>query len=114
MFLNRSCLVLLLACVSASAQIFTAGVSGVTTDPGGAAIPNANVTARNTGNSESRQTKTSDDGRYTFSQLSPGNYEITVESTGFRRAVASLVLQASQTAELNISMTVGDVAATSK
>ena len=110
MFLNRSCLVLLLACVSASAQIFTAGVSGVTTDPGGAAIPNANVTARNTGNSESRQTKTSDDGRYTFSQLSPGNYEITVESTGFRRAVASLVLQASQTAELNISMTVGDVA----
>jgi len=75
-----------MAGVPATAQIFTAGVSGLTTDPGGAAIPNANVTARNTGNSEARQTRTSSDGRYTFSQLAPGNYEITVESTGFRRA----------------------------
>ncbi len=110
MFLNKSCAVILLACASASAQIFTAGVSGLVTDPGGAAIPSASVTARNTGNSESRQTNTSDDGRYTFSQLTPGNYELTVESTGFRRAVATLTLRASQSAELNIGMTVGDVA----
>lgn len=110
MSLKKFALLFVFAAVPSVAQIFTAGVSGLATDPGGAAIPNANVTARNTDNSETRQTKTTADGRYSFSQLAPGNYEISVESTGFRRAVATLTLQASQTAELNVAMTVGDVA----
>ncbi len=109
MFSKKAVLVLLLASTPVFAQIFTASVSGLVTDPGGAAIPNANVTARNTGNSETREAKTSGEGRYTLSQLPPGDYEVTVESTGFRRSVARLTLQASQSAELNIPMSVGEV-----
>ncbi len=109
MLLKKLCLLSVLTCIPAAAQIFTAGVSGVISDPAGAAIPSANVTVRNTGNSEARVMKSSEEGRYNFTQLQPGSYELTAEAPGFRKSVARLDLQASQNAELNIPMTVGEV-----
>ena len=55
------------------AQIFTANLTGVVTDTDGAAIPGVNVVVRNMATSEERRTVTGAEGRYTFSQILPGN-----------------------------------------
>ena len=97
----------------ADAQVFTASLSGVVADPTGAAIPGATVSAHNTVTGETRQTTTGGDGRYTFSQLPPALYEFTVEGKGFKRFVEkSLTLIASQSAEYNVSLTLGQATET--
>jgi len=65
------------------AQITRATISGVVTDPTGAAIPGATVTATNTGTTEKRTTVSSTSGNYTLTELNPGNYLITVTAPGF-------------------------------
>jgi Carboxypeptidase regulatory-like domain/TonB dependent receptor/TonB-dependent Receptor Plug Domain len=104
------CLLLPLLCASlCSAQVFTANVSGLVTDPSGAAVPSALVRLRNTDTNDARTTTSGSDGRYTFSQLSPGTYEISVEAKGFRSFLEpQLTLNASQAAEFNIPLTLGD------
>jgi hypothetical protein len=90
------------------AQVFTATLSGVVSDPSSAAIPSAAVTIRNVESGDTRRTTSSADGRYTFSQLPPATYEVTVEAAGFKRFVEKgLALVASQSAEHNISLTLG-------
>ncbi len=59
---------------------------------------------------EERTAQTSGEGRYTFSQLQPGSWELTAESWGFRSFIQrSIILTASQTASLNITMQLGEV-----
>ena len=91
-------------------QTFTASLSGLVTDPGGAALSGASVTIKNNATGDTRQTSSSDEGRYTFSQLLPGSYSVTVEAKGFKRFVAAqLTLQAAQTGELNAALQLGEV-----
>jgi Carboxypeptidase regulatory-like domain len=95
------------------AQVFTASLSGIIADPTGAAVPGATVTVRNTGTNDTRQTISGSDGRYTFSQLPPASYEVTVESRGFKRFVApEVTLIASQAAEFNVSLSLGETSQT--
>lgn len=56
---------------------------GTITDPSGAAIPNATVRLVNTGTSLARTAMTDSQGNYTFVQVTPGSYELTVEASGF-------------------------------
>ena len=91
-------------------QTFTASLTGVVTDPKQAGIPGATVKVQNTATNEIRATATAADGRYTFSQLLPGPYEITAEAKGFKTFVQrGINLSASQSAELNLPMQLGDV-----
>jgi hypothetical protein len=91
------------------AQVFTASLSGLVTDPADAAVPGANVKIRNIETNDVRQTVTSSDGRYIFSQLKPGSYEVTMEGKGFKRFVQpSLTLVASQAGEFNVKLVIGD------
>ena len=90
-------------------QVFTASVSGVVEDPSGAEVPNAAVELRNNSTNDVRTIKTSGGGRYVFSQLAPGDYQLTVEASGFKRFVQpALTLNASQAAEFNVPLTLGD------
>jgi len=99
---------LLVIAASASAQVTTANLSGVVTDPSQAPVPGATVVARNQATSETRETTTNADGRFTLAQLSPGTYEVTAELTGFKRfRQVDLPLRANQSAELSIPMEVG-------
>ena len=65
------------------AQLTRATISGVVTDPTGAAIPGATVTATNTGTSEKRTAVSGAGGNYTLTELDPGDYFITVTAPGF-------------------------------
>jgi hypothetical protein len=65
------------------AQVTRATISGVVSDPTGAAIPKATVTATNVETQEKRTAVSSTDGNYTLTEVDPGSYTITVTAPGF-------------------------------
>jgi hypothetical protein len=87
-----------------------ARLSGLVTDKSGSVVSDATLTVTNTGTGVSRQLHTAMDGRYTFAELQPGNYQITAEHAGFkRRTVENVVLEVSQAIDLNVQLVSGSV-----
>src|SRR5262245_56901302 len=81
--LGALCLSLSLA-VCAWAQTATSNISGAVTDATGAVVPGAKVTAKNEATGVVYSSLTTSTGNYSFASLTPGNYTITVQQTGFR------------------------------
>lgn len=81
--------VVFLLCALAWAQTGTSHITGTITDPTGAVIPAAVVTARNEATGVTYSQKTTDAGLYSFPSLPIGKYTLTVEAKGFRTAVRS-------------------------
>ena len=80
-------LVLALAgAATASAQETSGTLSGKLTDNQGLSVPGATVTV--TGPQGSRSFTTDTDGRFNAPFLTPGNYSVRAELTGFKRATA--------------------------
>ena len=102
-----ACLVLLTTARALPAQSTFGSFVGTVTDPGGALIPSAIVTARNLDTTARRSTLTGDTGDFTLVNMEPGTYEIIVEARGFTRAMfANLALQSRQTMRVNAMLTV--------
>jgi hypothetical protein len=103
----------LLASVFCYGQTATATLSGVVRDEAGADIAGASVTVKNTRTGVSRNTRTDDQGRYSFVNLEPGSFELRAEATGFKTAVRSeVVLTVGGAASVDITMNVGSVTET--
>jgi len=64
-----------------------AGVTGTVTDSTGAVVPEAKITITNQETSISSRLVSSSAGTYAVRGLIPGRYTITVEATGFKKAV---------------------------
>jgi hypothetical protein len=64
-------------------------LSGMVTDPSGAAIPNANVRLLDENNGVIAQTTTESNGQYSFSGVSAGNYRLELERPGFKKNVVA-------------------------
>jgi outer membrane receptor for ferrienterochelin and colicin len=83
------CLLLVCVCalaVAASAQMQNGQLTGVVTDPSGAAIANASVTAVNVATNLTLTTSTNSTGNYVVRAVPPGVYRISVEAPGFKTA----------------------------
>jgi hypothetical protein len=92
----------------AYAQQTDATVSGTVTDPSGAHVVNAVVVALNAATGIRIPAQTNEAGVYTMPALQPGNYTITAEHTGFRKAVANNVeLQVGTVLTLNLTLELG-------
>lgn len=75
------------------AQIGSTGrIVGTVKDSSGAAISDATVTARNVGTDQQKAVKTNDEGGYVISDLSPGEYEVSVEAASFETYVQKGVI----------------------
>src|SRR5262249_48565853 len=100
---------LLTAIISIHAQVITASVEGVVTDPAGAAVPNAKVRAIDTSTNREVRTTTGADGRYSFPSLPPGGpYSISVEVIGFNTEERKgLTLEVNQAARLDFTLKIG-------
>jgi hypothetical protein len=95
------------------AQVTGATLSGTITDPTGAVIPNAQVSARNTATGVTREATADTAGFYSLPNLLAGSYEVTVTSPGFSTARESnLTLGVGQEQQLNISLKVGQTSQT--
>lgn len=81
-----SLLVLFSTFLTAQSEIATATINGTVTDPSGAAIPSAKVTATNRATGLVRGVETTDAGLYSLSRLPAGTYDVAIEAQGFKSA----------------------------
>ena len=101
-----------LGCSAVCAQVdyATATLRGTIYDPQGAVIAGAAVVVTNPTTGIRQSQKTEADGTYQIQALPPATYELAVEATGFRRAVANHVaLTVGQILTYDIHLTVGSV-----
>ena len=77
------CALVLCASVIPTMSQSTATLSGTITDPAGAAVPNAKVTAINQATNVASNTQTDGAGAYLFSSLPMGKYRIEATASGF-------------------------------
>ncbi len=109
------CLLLLYVslAVQGAAQVNTASLTGLVTDPSGASLPNASVTVKNKATTVASSTTTDSSGYYSFASLIVGAYTLEVELQGFKKAVHENVnLEVGQKARLDFSLDVGAVTET--
>jgi outer membrane receptor protein involved in Fe transport len=111
-FLNSLCIALLfLFSQSLSAQITSekGAIRIAVTDPQGASVVGAKITVSSkTGTTLSKQSI--NDGSAVFPLLDPGPYDITVESTNFKRTVLNgVAVHVTEVTNLNVALELGEV-----
>jgi hypothetical protein len=91
-------------------QIVNASLTGTVTDPTGAAVPEASVSATDTATGIVSKAMSDPTGAYNFPSLHPSTYSLTVEKTGFKSTVLSgITLQVDQKAVVDVQLQVGEV-----
>jgi hypothetical protein len=90
------------------AQKFTSTLQGVVTDPSGASVSGATVTATNTATGDVRSATTSDTGNYVLTDMPPGTYNVSIKQANFKEFTSKAVeLFVSSTRTLNAALEVG-------
>jgi hypothetical protein len=98
----------LLCLSSALGQTVTGSITGQVTDPSGAVVVGAKVTAENTATAVKTPTQTNASGVYTIRFLPIGTYTVTVEAAGFTtQRNSAFMLEINQTAKINASLQIG-------
>ncbi|HEX9918868.1 MAG TPA: carboxypeptidase regulatory-like domain-containing protein, partial [Pyrinomonadaceae bacterium] len=93
---------------STLAQEFRATLTGNITDPQGAAVVGAKITAKNLQTNDETVVTSGDEGSYTVPSLLPGRYTVTVEAQGFRTQVSENVeLHTADKATIDVALQVG-------
>jgi len=97
-----------LACLSLAAQQITGNIRGTVTDPSGAVIRNAAVTAQQAETGLSRSTTTDRNGNYVLLELPVGHYRLQVAANGFEEYVQDgITLNVNETASVSPRLAVG-------
>jgi hypothetical protein len=97
-----------LVATAALAQTITGSIRGTVTDPSGAVVAGASVTATNVSTGVSAGTQTGKDGDYNIQFLPIGTYTVTVTASGFdKTSVAAFTLEIDQIAKVDAKLQVG-------
>jgi outer membrane receptor protein involved in Fe transport len=113
-FMFVAALSLALFATSALAQTSTTGsIEGMVTDPNGAAVKGATVTATSPQLISARTATTSDDGRYQILNLPPGRYKVEVDAGGFAKFTSGDVeVNLGRTSSADAALSLGTATAT--
>lgn len=91
-----------------SAQVTSGVIQGQITDPQGAMVPSAKVTARNVATNVRIPVQSNETGFYLFPRLLPGTYVIEVQLEGFRSFIReNIVLNADNIVRVDVRLDVG-------
>jgi hypothetical protein len=97
-----------LACLSLSAQQITGNIRGTVTDPSGAVIRGATVTARQSETGLSRSTTTDRNGNFVLLELPVGHYRLYAAAKSFQEYVQDgITLNVNETASVSPHLAVG-------
>ena len=89
------------------AQISTASLGGLVTDPSGSTIPDAAVTLESVTQKYVRSTTTNSAGEYKLTALPPGEYKLTIAKAGFNcRTETGIGLTSGQASTLDLRLAV--------
>jgi len=101
---------LLCAVAGVRAQAGRGGISGLVSDPTGAIIPGASVTAVEAGTGAKLSTVATGSGLYTFVSLSPGSYQVSATAKGFDTVIQKNVrVSVDQVTTINLTLKIGQV-----
>jgi Carboxypeptidase regulatory-like domain/TonB dependent receptor len=112
------CFLLLVLCVAtatrtADGQVLKAQILGSVADSSGAVVPGAKITLNDITKGVRTEASTNEGGNYVFVNLDPGQYEVTVERSGFTRALrGGIDLLPNTTVRVNFELTPGNVTET--
>ena len=94
--------------INAQIATTTTTLSGVVTDPAGLALPSATVTLVSKEKGINRTFVSDAGGRYSFSQLPPADYTLTVKAKGFKAyEQTGITLNPGLSATQNVTLTIG-------
>ena len=106
-------LVLLAALGSAAplwAQKDAGTIAGLVRDASGAVVPGAQVLVEDVDRGEKTTLSTNSDGEYVASPLHIGRYKVTVEKSGFKKAISEVVeLNVQARIAINITLQIGQI-----
>src|SRR5258706_6217442 len=104
-------LLMTLGALLLTAQSDTAVLFGVVKDPSGATVPGVKVQLRNEARGAPRELVGDDKGLFYFTLLPTGNYEFTVEASGFKLYRDSHIrIQVAQVGRINVTLEIGTTA----
>jgi hypothetical protein len=105
---------LAMLCASlAYSQAVNATLLGAVTDASGAVVPNAKVAITEVNTGVGRSAQTNESGNYTFPDLPPGQYLVTVEAAGFKKETRrDIALAVNSTQRVDIQLQPGEVTET--
>ena len=100
-------IIIITSSVPLMSQTFRGSVLGTVTDPNGAVVPDATVTARNISTGLTRSTQTDSFGNYTLAELQTGTYEVKGEARGFQATtITGVLVEVAGERRVDISLTV--------
>src|SRR5262249_55982063 len=83
-------------------------IRGSVTDPSGAVVQGANVTATQAGTETTRSATTGSDGTYDMPEIPVGTYSISTEAAGFKKFVTTdVVVSIGHVQVVNVTLQVG-------
>ena len=104
------------SCMLLTGMVYAQGVGasgdirGTVTDPSGAVVSNANVTATDVAKGIKHTVATDNNGQFRLTGLQPATYSVSVSKSGFQSEVAkSVVVNVGQTATVDFPMKVSQV-----
>ncbi len=100
-------LLLLSEGLAGHAQVNNASLSGLATDPSGAALAKVDVTAESEDNGYKRTVQTDSAGAYSFQDLPIGPYKVSVSAPGFDTLVENVTLSVGQRTREDFRLQVG-------
>ncbi|MGA8670061.1 MAG: carboxypeptidase regulatory-like domain-containing protein [Terracidiphilus sp.] len=105
----------LLLCFSHASpgQAVNGTLLGTVTDPTGAVVANGKVIATETSTGTTHESVTNDSGNYTFPDMPPGPYSVTVTANGFKKATQENIdLPSNSAVRVDLSLQPGNVSET--
>jgi hypothetical protein len=104
------CIVLVSVAGVLHGQVNTGSINGTVTDPNGAAVPGAKVSAKQETTGQTYETITSDAGLYVLPSLAVGPYALAFEKQGFRKLNrANIEVRVAARLTLDVTLEVGDI-----
>ncbi len=104
-------LIALLFAATLHAQKTTGGIEGTITDPTGALVPNARVTATDETTGEKLTAVSDQSGTYRFLEVHPDLYLVTIEAQGFKKtSLIHVLVLISRVTSLNAAVAPGGTA----
>lgn len=104
----RLAVMILMVCVSASAQSDRGTITGTVKDPAQAVVAGATISATNKATGAQSQTVSTETGNYTLASLPAGIYDLSVEAATFKKSLsAGVQVQVAQTTRMDIVMEIG-------
>jgi outer membrane receptor protein involved in Fe transport len=107
-----ACILCVLALAGTASGQITGDLRGVVLDPTGAAVTGAQVTLKSLETGEQRADTTDQEGRFNFTLLRVGNYEVKAEASGFRISLTQAEVKTGEISSVQFRLEVGQLTET--